>query len=93
MSCKACFLDVFSHRFRASLRKNLKIWKDDLNLIALSGGSNSMAMMHLLYSSLLENQGTKKMFFRVHIIYIDEGKAVYNWSDEESERNLNLIKE
>lgn len=84
-------MEVFTHKFKSSLRKNLKIWKDDLNLIALSGGSNSMALLHLLYESLFDNKSTRKMFFRVHVIYIEEGSAVYGWSEEKRAANLAFI--
>ena len=90
--CKECFMEIFTHKFKSSLRKNLKIWKDDLNLIAISGGSNSMALLHLLYSSLFDNKSTRKMFFKVHIIYIDEGSVVYNWTEEKRTDNINFIK-
>mgnify|MGYP000870955143 CR=1 FL=1 len=72
------------HRFKQSLRLNLKIWKDDLNLICVSGGSCSMALLDLLHDSLFgtSSQTQRKLFFRVHVLYIDEGKAVYDWSDD-----------
>lgn len=53
--CKVCFLDILVHRFKSSLRQNLKIWKDDLNLVCISGGSNSMALLNMLYFSLFGN--------------------------------------
>lgn len=73
---------MFVHRFKSSLRSNLKIWKDDLNLICISGGSNSMALLNLMYQSLFGTVSNRKMFFRVHILYIEEGSAVYGWDDE-----------
>jgi hypothetical protein len=33
------------------------------------------------------------MFFSVHILYIDEGPAVYGHSAEENKKNLEFIKE
>jgi hypothetical protein len=70
------------HKFKSSLRQNLKIWKDDLNLVCISGGSNSMAMLNMLYFSLFGNQSNRKMFFRVHILYIDECRSVYGHDEE-----------
>ena len=69
-------------RFKMSLRTNLKIWKDDLNLICISGGSNSMALLDLMHDSLFGTTSAtgRKMFFEVHVMYIDEGKVVYNWT-------------
>ena len=31
------------------------------------------------------------MFFRVHILYVEEGSAVYNWSHEERQKNIDFI--
>lgn len=31
------------------------------------------------------------MFFRVHIFYIEEGSAIYKWSPEQRDENLQLI--
>jgi len=50
--CKICFMDSMIHRFKMSLRLNLKIWKDDLNVICISGGSSSMALLDLMHDSL-----------------------------------------
>ena len=50
--CRVCFMEGLVHRFKMSLRTNLKIWKDDLNLICISGGSNSMALLDLMHESL-----------------------------------------
>ena len=91
--CKTCFLEMTTHRFKSSLRQNLKIWKDDLNLVAVSGGSHSMGMLNLLFQSLFNNQSTRKMFFSVHILYIDEGRAVYGHSEEQRQKTLDFIKQ
>ena len=82
-------MDSVVHRFKSSLRVNLKIWKDDLNLICISGGSASMALLDLMHNSLFgdeekEKDGAvkitqRKMFFKVHVLHIDEGRAVYGW--------------
>jgi len=51
-----------------------------------------MAMLHLLYNCLNGNKQAKKMFFKVHILYIDEG-TVFGWSDERREANRRLIED
>ncbi|CDW91371.1 UNKNOWN [Stylonychia lemnae] len=89
--CRECFLVMFVHRFKSSLRSNLKIWKDDLNLICISGGSNSMALIDLMYQSLFGTVSNRKMFFRVHILYIEEGSVVYGWDEEKREKNIQFI--
>jgi tRNA(Ile)-lysidine synthase TilS/MesJ len=53
--CRECFLDIIVHRFKSSLRQNLKIWRDDLNLVCISGGSNSMALLDMLHYALFRN--------------------------------------
>lgn len=50
-----------------------------------------MAMLHLLWSCLNGNKSQKKMFFKVHILYIDEAQAVFNVSEEEAETRRNFI--
>ena len=62
-------------RFKQSLRTNLKIWKDDLNLICISGGSSSMALLDLMHEALFgaTSLTQRKMFFKVHVLHIDEG--------------------
>lgn len=76
-------MDSMIHRFKMSLRTNLKIWKDDLNLIAISGGSYSMALLDMMYEALFgqNSQSQRKMFFKVHVLYIDEGRVVYDWTE------------
>ena len=84
-------MDSIVHRFKQALRTNLKIWKDDLNLIAISGGTSSMALLDLMHYSLFggaDSVSGRKMFFKVHVIYIDEGPAIYDWSLEKHAENL-----
>lgn len=50
-----------------------------------------MAMMHLLWNCLNGNKSQKKMFFKIHIIYIDEAQTVFGTTEEESLRRRNLI--
>jgi cytoplasmic tRNA 2-thiolation protein 2 len=56
----------------------------------VSGGSNSMALLNLMHNSLL-GDSSRKMFFKCHVVYIDESH-VYNWSEEERERNYEMIR-
>lgn len=88
-TCEACFTQSCIHRFKTNLRNNLKIWKDDANLICVSGGPNSMSMLSLMNVSLF-GEALRKMFFKVHIIYIDES-VVYGWDEETTNANINLI--
>ena len=50
-----------------------------------------MALIHLMYQSLFGNVSNRKMFFRVHIFYVDEGAAVYGWDEAKRLENMNFI--
>lgn len=50
-----------------------------------------MALINLMYMSLFGNVSNRKMFFRVHILYIEEGSAVYGWDDEKRQKNIDFI--
>lgn len=53
-----------------------------------------MALLDLMHDALFgtSSKTQRKMFFRVHVLYIDEGETVYGWSKEVHEQNLNLIR-
>jgi hypothetical protein len=48
-----------------------------------------MALLHLMYDSLF-GETFRKMFFKVHIVHIDES-AVYDWSPEQTATNIGVI--
>ena len=50
-----------------------------------------MAMLHFLYNCLSGNTSQKKMFFKVHILYIEEGPAVHGWTPELTLQHRQLI--
>ena len=82
---------MLTHRFKNALVRYVRIQKDYPNLVTISGGSNSMAMLHFLYFCLSGNTSQKKMFFKIHVLYIDEARAVFNVSQEEADRRTALI--
>ena len=92
VSCKECLMFMLTHRFKNAIVRYVRIQKDYPNLVAVSGGSNSMAMLHLLYSCLNGNKQAKKMFFKVHILYIDEG-TIFGLSPQERENNRQMIED
>ena len=51
-----------------------------------------MAMLDLLNNCLSGNTSAKKMFFKVHVLYIDEG-CVFNFDDEKREQQKDVIVE
>lgn len=92
VSCKDCLMFMLNHRFKNSIVRYVRIQKDFPNLVAVSGGANSMAMLNLLHNCLNGNKSMKKMFFKVHILYIDEG-AIYGWTPEQHTQNRKVIEE
>ncbi|XP_054279048.1 cytoplasmic tRNA 2-thiolation protein 2-B [Macrosteles quadrilineatus] len=80
--CKSCFLTSVKHKFRACLGKSKKMKPGDKVLVAFSGSSNSVAMLHLIQSGLQETSH-KRLMFHPTIVYIDEYSAL-NLSEEES---------
>lgn len=89
--CKDCLLWMLTHRFKNALVRYVRIQKDYPNLVAVSGGSNSMAMLHFLHCCLNGNTSQKKMFFKIHVLYIDEARGVYGVPDERAEANCQLV--
>lgn len=92
VSCKDCLMFMLTHRFKNAIVRYVRIQKDYPNLVAVSGGSNSMAMLHLLHNCLNGNKSTKKMFFKVHILFIDEG-TIYGWTQEQRDQNRKLVEQ
>ena len=48
-ACQHCFLYTLTHKFKNSLVRHCKTQKDSPLLCCISGGPNSMSMLHLLY--------------------------------------------
>ena len=70
--CVDCFEEIINHKFRANLRTVCKIRHEDYLLICISGGNNSMCMLHMFYKSFTQNKTNKKLFFKIKILYIDD---------------------
>ena len=84
---------MLTHRFKNALVRYVRIQKDYPNLVAISGGSNSMAMLHFVYSCLEGNKSQKKMFFKVHILFIEESRSVYGATEEQAASNRLMIEQ
>lgn len=54
-----------------------------------------MALMDLMHEALFGQTSLtqRKMFFKVHVLYIDEGRAVYNWTEEFWKQQIEMVKE
>ena len=50
-----------------------------------------MALLNMMYQSLFGGQSQRKMFFKVHVVYIEEGSVVYDWNDQQKENNVKFI--
>lgn len=70
--CKDCLIYVNNHIFRRNLRAHCKIRHEDNLLIAISGGLNSMVMLHLFNLSFNESTSKKKLFFKFKFLFIDD---------------------
>jgi 3'-phosphoadenosine 5'-phosphosulfate sulfotransferase (PAPS reductase)/FAD synthetase len=88
--CKDCYIQNVGHRFKNTLLRYCRVQKDFPNLVAVSGGSNSMAMLNLIWMCLSGNKSQKKMFFKVHVLYIDE-TSIFGVNQEEADRRRRVI--
>lgn len=54
-----------------------------------------MSLLDLMHQALFGEQqmSQRKMFFKVHVLYIDEGPAVYGWTPEFHQKQINMIRE
>jgi len=84
--CKKCFIINIEHRFKSNLRGNLNVLKENVLLVTISSGLNSMAMLRMLKNALTAT-GNRKIYFTVHLLYIEE--AVLYESDPETIQNGN----
>lgn len=48
-----------------------------------------MALLNLIYAALF-GPSQRKMFFNVHVLYIDE-TAIYNWDESTSEEYVKIV--
>jgi cytoplasmic tRNA 2-thiolation protein 2 len=76
--CKQCFLGIISHKFRSNLRTHCKIRHEDNLLVCISGGVNSMAMLHWFYGTFNDNTSNRKQFFKLKVLYVDQSCLYYS---------------
>lgn len=88
--CKDCFLKSNEHKFRSNLRAHCKIRHEDNLLVCLSGGINSMLMLYLFNLSLNESNSTKKMFFKIQFLFIDDS---FYFTDYKNNKNKEALLE
>ncbi|XP_078035651.1 cytosolic thiouridylase subunit 2 [Augochlora pura] len=70
--CKACFVSVLMHKFKATLGKSKSMHPTDSVLIAHSGKANSTALVQLIKDNANE-LASKRLRFKCKLLYIDDG--------------------
>ena len=69
--CRTCFLDYIMHKFRATIGKARVIHQGQRVLLAVSGGSASMAMLDLVIKGL-GKAAVKKHRFKPGLVHVDD---------------------
>ena len=70
--CLNCFDGIIIHKFKSNLRTCCKIKQEDYLLVCISGGNYSMAMLELFHQSFNDSNSSRKLFFKIKILYIDD---------------------
>ncbi|RNA35941.1 cytoplasmic tRNA 2-thiolation 2, partial [Brachionus plicatilis] len=69
--CKSCFIEYFTHKFRATIGKSKIFEKDELVLLPYSASGSSVAMLHLIKQGMSE-EAKKKFTFKIVCLYIED---------------------
>eukprot|EP00758_Cryptobia_borreli_P004613 Tbor_TRINITY_DN4486_c0_g2::TRINITY_DN4486_c0_g2_i1::g.7931::m.7931 len=73
--CIECFLDITHRNVRDTFFKNCRIPPETPIVLCVSGGFNSMAMMHILGLLRVQNimrRGTGRIFFDMHVLHLED---------------------
>ena len=93
--CLNCFNTMIIHKFKSNLRTCCKIRQEDYLLVCISGGNYSMAMLELFHQSFNDSNSSRKLFFKIKILYIDDSILLKEKSkiiEERQNRKLFLEK-
>lgn len=93
--CLNCFNTMIIHKFKSNLRTCCKIRQEDYLLVCISGGNYSMAMLELFHQSFNDSNSSRKLFFKIKILYIDDSILLREKSkiiEERQNRKLFLEK-
>lgn len=86
-------MKILNHKFRSNLRAHCKIRHEDYVLVCVSGGNNSMAMLHWFYTTFNDNTSNRKLFFKLKVVYIDDSLlTLVNNGNSESMEELRRVK-
>ncbi|CAF0936675.1 unnamed protein product [Brachionus calyciflorus] len=69
--CKECFVEYFTHKFRATIGKSKLFDKDEVVMFPYSSSDSSVAMLHLLFKGVGE-EAKKKFTFKTICVYIED---------------------
>lgn len=70
--CKIHFMEFVERRVKKEMRKQFRLQKDEVFALAVSGGKDSVVMMHIVHDILKERKDLE-----FHVITIDEGIEGY----------------
>ena len=85
--CLDCFEESIIHKFKANLRTCCKIRQEDYILVCISGGNFSMSMLEMFRQSFNESKSSRKLFFKIKILYIDDSLFLKDKNKIIEERN------
>ena len=85
--CLDCFEEAIIHKFKANLRTCCKIRLEDYILVCISGGNFSMSMLEMFRQSFNESKSSRKLFFKIKILYIDDSLFLKDKNKIIEERN------
>ena len=88
--CKSCLILGVQHKMRATLGKHKATRPGDRILVGVSGGENSIALLHLLKQGIESDH--KKLLFVPVVVWIDEG-AVLDLDIEQRRKNAAEMRE
>lgn len=90
--CKLCVSEIILHKFKSNLRAQCRIRHEDELLICISGGVSSQIMLRLFDKALNNNQSTKKLFFKVKFLYVDESFLYTDYYINQDKERLDKVR-
>jgi len=86
--CKSCLLNNVQHKMRATLGKHKATRPGEKILIGVSGGENSVGLVHMLMVG--KNDDHKKLLFTPELLWIDEG-CVFDFDETRRRENISDV--
>ncbi|GLH09716.1 uncharacterized protein GBIM_14759 [Gryllus bimaculatus] len=89
--CRQCFIDSFTHKFRATLGKSKMLKPNDKIILAISGSPSSLAMLQLVKDGI-EITTPKRLQCIPCIVYVDEGAVLGHTYEQRQEICISMAK-